>query len=66
MIEGAIPRGTILNFDVDTQFGAVIGKAEVRYCRQEGKESARHRIGLQIVNMGRIENARWVRLSDER
>ncbi len=66
MIEGAIPRGTTIDFDVDTQFGAVIGKAEVRYCRQEAKESMRHRIGLQIVSMGRIETARWVRLSDER
>jgi hypothetical protein len=66
MIEGAIPRGTLIDFDVDTQFGAVIGKAEVRYCRQEAKESMRHRIGLQIVSMGRIESARWMRLSDER
>ena len=66
MIEGAIPRGTSIEFDVDTQFGAVIGRAEVRYCRQESKESMRHRIGLQIVSMGRIEAARWIRLSDER
>ena len=66
MIEGAIPRGTLIDFDVDTQFGAVIGKAEVRYCRQEAKESMRHRIGLQIVSMGRIESASWMRLSDER
>lgn len=66
MIDGMIPRGTILDFDVDTQFGAVIGKGEVRYCRQESKDTTRHRIGVQITSMGRIEMARWTRLSDER
>jgi hypothetical protein len=65
IIEGNLPRGTIIDFDVDTQFGAVIGKAEVRYCKQESKDSMRHRIGLRIQQMGRIETARWQRLSDE-
>jgi hypothetical protein len=65
LIEGAIARGRVVDFNVDTPHGSVIGKAEVRYCRPEAKDSIRHRIGLRIVSMGRVETTRWLRLSDE-
>jgi hypothetical protein len=47
------------------EVGIIIGTAEVRYCRQESKDSLRHRVGLRIVSMGRVETTRWLRLSDE-
>jgi hypothetical protein len=64
-IDGAVARGRVIDFDVDTPHGSVIGKAEVRYCRQEGKDTLKHRIGLRILSMGRVETTRWLRLSDE-
>jgi len=65
VIDGSLPRGTIVEIDVDTQFGNVTGKAEVRYCRQDAKDSMKHRMGLQLVQLGRIETARWSRLTEE-
>lgn len=65
VIDGAMPRGTILEVDVDTQFGNVTGKAEVRYCRQDMKDSLKHRMGLVFVQLGRIETARWSRLTED-
>lgn len=66
IIEGAIPRGEIIDIQLQTQFGEVFTKGEVRYCRQESKESIRHRVGLRITQMGRIETARWLRLSEDK
>lgn len=65
VIDGALPRGTICEIDVDTQFGNVSGKAEVRYCRQDTKDSMKHRIGFLLTQLGRIEAARWSRLTEE-
>lgn len=66
LIEGAISKGSIVDLNLQTQFGEVTIKAEVRYCRQESKESVRHRVGLRITQMGRIETARWLRLSEDK
>lgn len=65
LIEGVILKGSIVSIEIDTQFGNVIAQAEVRYCRQDSKDSMRHRVGFQIVQIGRIENARWGRLTEE-
>ena len=64
-IEGVLPKGTIVRFSLECQFGTIGGSAEVRYCRPETKEALRHRVGLKIEQMGRIESARWMRLSDD-
>lgn len=65
IIDGSLPRGTFVEIDVDTQFGNVSAKAEVRYCRQDTKDSMKHRIGFLLLELGRIEAARWTRLSEE-
>ena len=65
VIDGAMPRGTIVDVEVDTQFGNVTGKAEVRYCRQDAKDSLKHRMGMLFTQLGRIETARWGRLTEE-
>lgn len=65
VIDGSLTRGMIVDIEVDTQFGNVAGKAEVRYCRQDQKDSLKHRIGFQLVQLGRIETARWGRLTEE-
>lgn len=65
LIEGVILKGSVVSIEIDTQFGNVIAQAEVRYCRQDSKDSMRHRVGFQIVQIGRIENARWGRLTEE-
>ncbi|MBI1331877.1 MAG: PilZ domain-containing protein [Armatimonadetes bacterium] len=65
VIDGALPRGTVVDIEVDTQFGNVSGKAEVRYCRQDTKDSLKHRMGFLFVQLGRIETARWSRLSED-
>jgi hypothetical protein len=66
VLEGNIPRGSIVNLALETQFGTIKASSEVRYCRRETTESVRHRIGLKILNMGRIETARWLRLSEDK
>lgn len=65
VIDGSITRGSIVDIEIDTQFGNIVAKAEVRYCRQDTKDSLKHRIGMQLTQMGRIENARWSRLTEE-
>ncbi|HLP00345.1 MAG TPA: PilZ domain-containing protein [Fimbriimonas sp.] len=65
LIEGVILKGSIVTIQIDTQFGNVTAQAEIRYCRQDSKDSMRHRVGFQITQIGRIENARWGRLTEE-
>ena len=65
VIEGSLTRGTIVDIEVDTQFGNISGKAEVRYCRQDTQDSMKHRIGVLLTQLGRIETARWSRLIAE-
>lgn len=65
VIDGSLTRGEIVDLDVDTPFGNVTGKAEIRYCRQDTKDSLKHRIGIQFVQLGRIETARWNRMTDD-
>lgn len=65
VVDGTLTRGSIVDLDIDTPFGNVTGKAEIRYCRQDTKDSLKHRIGIQFVQLGRIETARWNRLTDD-
>lgn len=65
VLEGTITKGSTVDIEVHTKFGLVTAQCEVRYCRQESSESLRHRIGLQIVKMGRIETARWQKMTRE-
>ncbi len=65
VIDGSLTRGEIVDLDIDTPFGNVTGKAEIRYCRQDTKDSLKHRIGIQFVQLGRIETARWNRMTDD-
>jgi PilZ domain len=65
VVDGTLARGTITNIEIDTPFGNITGKAEIRYCRQDTKDSLKHRIGLQFVHLGRIETARWSRLTED-
>ena len=65
VIDGSLTRGEIVDVEIDTPFGNVSGKAEIRYCRQDSKDSLKHRIGIQFVQLGRIEIARWNRLTDD-
>lgn len=65
VIDGSLNRGTIVDIEIDTQFGNVSGKAEVRYCRQDSRDSMKHRMGFLFTQLGRIEAARWSRLTEE-
>ena len=65
IVDGTLTRGNIVDIEIDTPFGNVQGKAEIRYCRQDVKDSLKHRIGVQFVQLGRIESARWNRLTDD-
>ncbi len=65
VIDGTMNRGSIIELDIDTPFGNVTGKAEIRYCRKDSKDSLKHRIGVQFVQLGRIETARWNRLTED-
>lgn len=65
IIDGTLARGSIIDLDIDTPFGNVTGKAEIRYCRKDAKDSLKHRIGVQFVHLGRIETARWNRLTED-
>ena len=65
MIDGTLTRGAIVELHIDTPFGNVTGKAEIRYCRKDAKDSLKHRIGVQFVHLGRIETARWNRLTED-
>jgi hypothetical protein len=64
IIEGAIEKGQIVQFTISTPYGDVIGTGEVRYCRPEAKDSIRHRVGLRITTIGRVESARWNRVNE--
>ncbi len=65
VVDGSLTRGSIVDLDIDTPFGSVTGKAEIRYCRQDSKNSLKHRVGIQFVHLGRIETARWCRLTQD-
>jgi hypothetical protein len=65
VVEGTLTKGSIVDLDIDTPFGNISGKGEIRYCRQDAKESQKHRIGVQFVQLGRIETARWGRLTED-
>ena len=65
LVDGTLTQGNVVELEIDTPFGNVQGKAEIRYCRQDTKDSLKHRIGVQFVQLGRIETARWNRLTDD-
>lgn len=54
-----VERGTKCDFVIDSSFGQIRGSGEVRYCRPDPKDLTRYRIGLQVIDIGRIESARW-------
>ena len=57
-----IARGTTVGFEIDGLYGKVGGMAEVRYCRASPHKEGQFRIGLLIVEVGRIDQARWGRM----
>ena len=61
-VETEIARGTQVRFDIDGLYGQVGGTAEVRYCRADPVQPGRFRIGLLIIEVGRIDQARWGRM----
>jgi hypothetical protein len=65
VVDGSLTRGSIVDLDIETPFGNVTGKAEIRYCRQDTKNSLKHRVGIQFLQLGRIETARWSRLTQD-
>ncbi|MER3495393.1 MAG: hypothetical protein C4320_00310 [Armatimonadota bacterium] len=61
-IEVEIQHPGEIRFEIDGLYGPVAGTAEVRYCRADPQDPARFRIGLLILQVGRIDQARWVRM----
>lgn len=54
-----------LPFLVPTVIGDVTGQAIVRYCRQAGNSAGMARVGLEFMEMGRIEQGRWQKAVSE-
>ncbi len=61
-VDTEIPSGTTMGFEIEGLYGKVAGAAEVRYCRTDPQKEGRFRIGLLIVEVGRIDQARWGRM----
>lgn len=61
-VDAEIARGTKIGFEIEGLYGKVAGQAEVRYCRADNQKGGRYRIGLLIVEVGRIDQARWGRM----
>jgi hypothetical protein len=57
-----LPRGTMIDIEMDTTQGLVRCNAEVRYSRPEPTAPGHFRTGLAFNPMDRLERARWFRL----
>ena len=61
-VDADLARGMNVGFEIEGLYGKVGGMAEVRYCRADPTKAGRFRVGLLIVQVGRIDQARWVRM----
>ena len=61
-IDVEVPRGSSVRFEIEGIYGKVGGCAEVRYCRADPTRPGRFRTGLLLIEIGRIDQARWVKM----
>ncbi len=55
-----------LTMNLPSEMGPITAKVSVANCREDGESPPRYRIGLHIVEMARLDTARWGRLVAER
>lgn len=58
--------GEYLTMALPTEMGPVGAKVSVANCREDNENPGHYRIGLHIVDMARLDRARWGRLVSER
>ncbi len=57
-----LEKGSTVQISLDTSFGSVDILGKVMNCRRVRFDEDTHRIGIQIVGMDRISQARWKRV----
>lgn len=63
--EVKLSRGDMVELTVETPYGTMTGRGEVRYSRVSDDDANRFRTGIKLDDMNRVERARWDRvLSD--
>lgn len=58
-----LPVGALVQLSIETAVGSVISDGRVRNCRDNHDGS--YRIGIELVQMGRIDGPRWQRFLSE-
>ena len=62
IVRKALTRKATVELKLCTPAGEVTGGGEVRYCRPDPSGNGSFRAGVRLMEMGRLEKARWVRL----
>ena len=57
-----LPKGSQFSYKVISPVGELHGQAQVRYCRLDPSGNGLYRIGARIMDLTRVEQAKWNRL----
>jgi hypothetical protein len=59
-----IPRGVLIDIELNTPQGLITCRGEVRYCRQDNSRKGFYRSGIAFQPLDRLEKARWQRVME--
>jgi hypothetical protein len=57
-----LTKGSQIRYKVISPVGELHGQAQVRYCRLDPTGNGLYRVGLRILDLTRVEQAKWHRL----
>jgi hypothetical protein len=64
VVKSLIPKDAEVTYRIASPVGEVRGLGQVRYCRMDPSGNGLYRLGLRILQLSRIEQAKWLRLVD--
>lgn len=64
LMPNSLERGTTIMLQMDSPSGVVAATGEVRYSRQDPNYGDQYRTGIQLKELGRVDQARWNRMFD--
>ena len=65
-VDAIYEPGAELTMELSTEMGPIAARVSVANCRTEGGIADHYRVGLHILDMARLDRARWGRLVSER